>query len=92
MICRIVRLFLPLYIENDLPDLIASRLSRHLGHCDSCVADHQSFMGSQSAREKDCVARDSTDATRAVFDANRIWPSSRQDRSRANRYQNQPSI
>ncbi len=49
MICRIVRLFLPLYIENDLPDLIASRLSRHLGHCDSCVADRQSFMGSQSA-------------------------------------------
>ncbi len=49
MICRIVRFFLPLYIENDLPDWIASRLSRHLGHCDSCVADHQSFMGSQSA-------------------------------------------
>lgn len=49
MICRTVRFLLPLYIENDLPDLIASRLSRHLGHCDSCVADHQSFMVSQSA-------------------------------------------
>ena len=49
MICRIVRFFLPLYVENDLPDLIASRLSRHLGHCDSCVADHQSFVVSQSA-------------------------------------------
>ena len=49
MICRIVRLFLPLYIEDDLPDWIASRLSRHLAHCDSCVADRQSFMVSQCA-------------------------------------------
>lgn len=47
MICRIVRMFLPLYIENDLPISMASRISRHLAHCNSCLSDHQTFVASQ---------------------------------------------
>ncbi len=47
MICRIVRTFLPLYVENDLPVSMASRISRHLGQCNGCLAIHQSFVESQ---------------------------------------------
>ena len=47
MICRIVRMSLPLYVENDLPVSMASRISRHLGHCNGCMAVHQSFVESQ---------------------------------------------
>lgn len=47
MICRIVRMFLPLYVEDDLPPTMASRVSRHLGHCDSCLSEHQTFVASQ---------------------------------------------
>ncbi|MDE2889716.1 MAG: hypothetical protein OXR72_16035 [Gemmatimonadota bacterium] len=47
MICRIVQLFLPLYVENDLTVSMASRISRHLGHCNGCMAVHQSFVESQ---------------------------------------------
>ncbi len=47
MICRIVRMFLPLYVENDLPVSMASRVSRHLGHCNSCLSEHQTFVASQ---------------------------------------------
>ncbi|MDE3258935.1 MAG: hypothetical protein OYM47_13955 [Gemmatimonadota bacterium] len=47
MICRIVRMFLPLYVENDLPVSMASRVSRHLGYCNSCLSEHQSFIASQ---------------------------------------------
>ncbi|MCY3765330.1 MAG: hypothetical protein OXH06_07870, partial [Gemmatimonadetes bacterium] len=47
MICRIVRMFLPLYVENDLPVSMASRISRHLGHCNSCLSEHQTFVASQ---------------------------------------------
>ena len=47
MICRIVRMLLPLYVENDLPVSMASRVSRHLGHCNSCLSEHQTFVASQ---------------------------------------------
>ena len=47
MICRIVRMFLPLYVENDLPVSMASRISRHLVHCNSCLSEHQTFVASQ---------------------------------------------
>ena len=47
MICRIVQLFLPLYVENDLPETIASRISRHLGQCNSCQSDYQGLVVSQ---------------------------------------------
>ncbi len=47
MICRIVQVFLPLYIEDDLPVSIASRILRHLGHCNGCLAVHQSIVESQ---------------------------------------------
>ena len=47
MICRIVRMFLPLYVEDDLPATMATRISRHLGHCDSCLSEHRTFVASQ---------------------------------------------
>lgn len=52
MICRIVRMSLPLYVENDLPVSMASRISRHLGHCNGCMAVHQSFVESQRTVRK----------------------------------------
>ena len=52
MICRIVRMSLPLYVENDLPLSMASRISRHLGHCNGCMAVHQSFVESQTIVRK----------------------------------------
>ena len=47
MICRIVRMYLPLYVEDDLPATMATRISRHLGHCDSCLSEHRTFVASQ---------------------------------------------
>ena len=57
MICRIVQMFLPLYVGNDLPDSIAFRVSCHLGHCDSCMAACQSFRISQSTT-REIASRD----------------------------------
>jgi len=47
--CWIFKPLLPHFSGGDLPDALASRVSRHLSRCESCAAEYRSLRASQDA-------------------------------------------